>query len=266
MRYPARCMTRLNKPAPTTLQKLWKELLEPIVFAVVITQFVATLVGVDGVSMMPNLRDRERVFVPKYETWLHKAGVGEFSRGDILIFKPPREASAKIANLNKSALGLYTYRPFLIKRLIGLPGDRIRIEAGEVFVNGVKLDSSWTTDFWREQGCWDSQSPLATQATSNQAGVMPDQAEITVPPGRYFVMGDNRTQSGSEDSRLFGPVARRDVAGRAAAVVWPIMRKTNAKYDCAADRVAELSGPNVLNWRTLGRPEGFQTLKTALNR
>ena len=126
-------MTRLQSTAPSTLQKVWKDFLEPIVFAVVITQFVATLVGVDGVSMMPNLRDRERVFVPKYETWLHKAGVGDFSRGDIVIFKPPREAAAKIGNLNKNFFGLWNYRPFLIKRVIGLPGDKIRVEGGEVF-------------------------------------------------------------------------------------------------------------------------------------
>ncbi|MBZ9751993.1 signal peptidase I [Deinococcus sp. HMF7604] len=260
-------MTQPVKPAQTPLQKLWKELLEPIVFAVVITQFVATLVGVDGVSMMPNLRDRERVFVPKYETWLHKAGVGEFKRGDILIFKPPREASAKIPNLTKSApLNLWTYRPFLIKRLIGLPGDTIRVEAGDVTVNGVKLDSSWTTAYWQQQGCWDTESPLATQATSSANGVMPDQPEITVPAGTYFVMGDNRTERGSEDSRLFGPVPRRDIAGRAAAVIWPIMRKATATYDCSSESVKELSGEDELNWRALGRPAAFTDLQNALNK
>ncbi|GGS19434.1 MULTISPECIES: signal peptidase I [Deinococcus] len=259
-------MTRPDKPAPSALQKLWKELLEPIVFAVVITQFVATLVGVDGVSMMPNLRDRERVFVPKYETWLHKAGVGEFKRGDILIFKPPVEATRQIPNLNKSAFGLWNYRPFLIKRLIGLPGDRITVSGGEVTVNGVKLDSSWTTAYWQEQGCWDTQSELANNATSSRGGVLPDTAEFTVPEGSYFVMGDNRTANGSEDSRMFGAVARRDVAGRAAAVVWPIMRKANVKYDCNAGTVAELSGENVLNWRLLSTPPAFTTLKTELGK
>ncbi|WP_034384383.1 signal peptidase I [Deinococcus sp. YIM 77859] len=258
-------MTRLNKPAPGPLGKLWKEVLEPIVFAVVITQFVATLVGVDGVSMMPNLRDHERVFVPKYETWLHKAGIGDFQRGDILIFKPPREAADQAPTLTKPGpLGLWTYRPFLIKRLIGLPGDRIRIEGGQVYVNGVPLDSSWTTDYWREQGCWDTQSDLANQATSSAQGILPDQPEITVPEGHYFVMGDNRTAGGSEDSRLFGPVPMRDVAGRAAAVVWPIMRKANARYDCSSGTVAEFSGPNVLNWRVLERPEAFADLKAKL--
>ncbi|BDP44716.1 signal peptidase I (plasmid) [Deinococcus aetherius] len=247
----------MNKSTLGPLGKLWKELLEPLVFALVITQFLGTLVGVSGVSMMPTLRDRERVFVPKYETWLHKVGVGNFQRGDILIFKPPREAAAQIPNLHKSALGLWTYRPSLIKRLIGLPGDRVRVSGGEVFVNGVKLDSSWTTDYWREQGCWDTQSDLANNATSSGAGILQDQPEITVPAGQYFVMGDNRTAGGSEDSRLFGPVPLRDIAGRAAAVVWPITRRTNARYDCARESVVGLSGKAVLNWRVLVRPPGF---------
>lgn len=260
-------MTRLETRAPTPLQKLWKELLEPIVFAVVITQFLVTMVGVDGVSMMPNLRNGERVIVPKYETWLHKAGVGDFKRGDILIFKPPREAAAKIDNLNRSGpLNLWTYRPFLIKRLIGLPGDRIAVSGGEVTINGVKLDSSWTTDYWREQGCWDTQSDLASQAGSGRYGIVPDQAEVTVPPNSYFVMGDNRTQNGSEDSRMFGPVARRDVAGRAALVVWPIMRKAEARYDCVSEQVAGLSGDNGLNWRLLNRPAAFEALKAELGK
>lgn len=264
-------MTTPSKPAPTALQKLWKELLEPVVFAVVITQFVATLVGVDGVSMMPNLRDRERVFVPKYETWLHKAGIGEFSRGDILIFKPPREAADKIDNLKKNVFNLWSYRPFLIKRLIGLPGDKISISGGEVTVNGVKLDASWTTDYWREQGCWDSQSEVANLATSASIegtayNVVPDQKEITVPPNTYFLMGDNRTRGGSEDSRIFGPVPKRDIAGRAAAVVWPIMRKVNVGYDCSMRAATKPSGESKLNWRVLNRPEAFTTLKSQLSK
>lgn len=257
--------TQEPKAAPTALQKLWKELLEPIVFAVVITQFVATLVGVDGVSMMPNLRDHERVFVPKYETWLHKAGIGDFKRGDILIFKPPREAAAKSSQLTRSAFNLWTYRPFLIKRLIGLPGDKISVKGGVVTVNGVTLDGAYTTDYWRQQGCWDTQSPLANQATSSgDNSIMPDQPEITVPAGHYFLMGDNRTAGGSEDSRLFGPVLRRDIAGRAAAVIWPIMRKANMTYDCTLGKANKPEGNSVLNWRVLSRPEAFQTLNSAL--
>lgn len=248
-------MTKLKNP-PNAFQRLWKELLEPIVFAVVITQFIATLVGVDGVSMMPNLRHHERVLVPKYETWLHKVGIGNFKRGDILIFKPPAAAETR------TFFNLWTYRPFLIKRLIGLPGDKLRISKGVVFVNGKALDNNYTADYWKSQGCWDTGSPIANQIQSSLKSIVPDQNEITIPTGQYFVMGDNRTENGSEDSRLFGPVPLRDIAGRAAAVIWPIMRQEDAKYNCAiqsanpADYVTT-SGKSNLNWRVLQRPETF---------
>ncbi|WP_293915163.1 signal peptidase I [Deinococcus sp.] len=248
-------MTKLIKP-PSALKRLWKELLEPIVFAVLITQFLATLVGVDGVSMMPNLRHHERVFLPKYETWLHKAGIGNFKRGDILVFKPPAAAELR------PFLGLWNYRPFLIKRLVGLPGDKVRIAKGVVFVNNVALANAYTADYWKSQGCWDTESDIANQIQSSVKGIVKDQTELTVPAGQYFVMGDNRTANGSEDSRLFGPIPLRDIAGRAAAVIWPIMRQEGAKYNCAiqsqnpSDYVTT-SGKSILNWRTLQRPETF---------
>lgn len=248
---------RLVKPAkPNYLQQLWKEVLEPLLFALVITTFLVTMVGVDGVSMMPNLRHHERVIVPKYETWLHRFGVGDFKRGDIVVFKPP--ASVEM----KDFYGLWKYRPFLIKRLIGLPGDKIRVEKGVVFVNDHALSNDYTAAYWQQQGCWDTDSPLANQAESSMANIVPDQAEVTVPQGEYFVMGDNRTRSGSEDSRLFGPIPRSDVAGRAAMIVWPIMRQENAKYNCELvganpDQYVTASGKSVLNWRILQRPETF---------
>lgn len=255
-------MTKLT-PSPNFFTRLWREFLEPIVFAVVITQFVATLVGVDGVSMMPNLRNRERVLVPKYETWLHKIGVGSFQRGDILIFKPPAVAETR------SFLGLWNFRPFLIKRLIGLPGDTIRLDGGVVYINGVRLDGGFTTNYWQSQGCWDTQSEIANNAqVANPAGIEQTQKTFTVPAGQYFMMGDNRTANGSEDSRLFSSVPLRDIAGRAAVVVWPIVRKANANYPCGAISAADgvtFGGPSQLNWRLLSRPPAFQTLKTKLN-
>ena len=264
-------VTPALSPKPSFLRRLWKELLEPIVFAVVITQFIGTVVGVDGVSMMPNLRHHERVFVPKYETWLHKIGIGDFHRGDILIFKPPAAAETR------SFLGLWNYRPFLIKRLIGLPGDKIRISQGITYVNGRALDAGFTTDYWKTQGCWDTASTPANSATSSVKSIVTDQAELTVPKGQYFLQGDNRTEGGSEDSRFFGPIPLRDVAGRATAVIWPIMRQETGKYDCNWPRddlktpdgqpkdsdpahAVTFSGKSVLNWRGLGRPPAFDNV------
>lgn len=257
-------------PAPQGFwRRLWRELLEPVLFAVLVTQFIGTLVGVDGTSMMPTLRNGERVVVPKWEPWLHKIGVGDFSRGDILIFKPPTEFYQAQPDQYRNFIGLWNYRPFLIKRLIGLPGDKIRIEAGNVYVNGAKLDQSFTTSYWQQQGCWDTQSPLANniQAVDTGRGLessffKQNQQEITVPAGEYFVMGDNRTATGSEDSRLFGPVKLRDIAGRAAAVIWPIMRQKEAKADCVGNNPSDftLSGPSEFNMRLITRPPGFSQI------
>lgn len=247
-----------TKP-PSVLHRLWKDLLEPVVFAVIVTQFIGTLVGVAGASMMPGLRNGERVFLPKYETWLHKAGIGDFSRGDMLVFKPPAEARTT------PFLGLWEYRPFLIKRLIALPGDTVRVEGGDVFVNGQRVAQNFTTDYWKTQGCWDTTSSVANLAQSPARGLVREAHEFRVPAGQYFVMGDNRTKTGSEDSRVFGAVPLRDVAGRAAAVVWPLARKVDARYDCAAtsrpqDRVV-FSGPTALNLRMLSRPTTFEQVR-----
>ncbi|MFC6617336.1 signal peptidase I [Deinococcus radiophilus] len=246
------------------LARFWKEWGEPIVFALLITQFIATMVRVDGASMMPNLRHQERVIVPKYETWLHRMGVGEFERGDIVVFKPPRAAAAVVPTLRDDFLGLWTYRPFLIKRIIGVEGDRIRIQGGEVWINDKPLDSSFTTDYWQEQGCWDRDSAIANQATSAGQGIVPDQLELTVPEGHYFVMGDNRHPSGSEDSRSFGTVPLSDVAGRAAAVVWPLQRPNELSYDCAANQTVNPSQDQESAFRTLPAPPAFDQLEQQL--
>ncbi|GGR21021.1 signal peptidase I [Deinococcus ruber] len=249
-----------SMPVPPRWKRVWREVLQPVVIAVLFTQFVATMVGVDGASMMPSLRNGERVIVPKYETWLHKAGIGQYSRGDILIFRPPGTA------VTSSFLGLWTYRPFLIKRLIGLPGDTVRLNQGKVYVNNRLISQTFTTAYWEAQGCWDTSSALANNASVDPLSASAIRTSITVPAGQYFVMGDNRTANGSEDSRLFGTVLSRDVAGRAALVVWPFLRRANATYDCSyrgrrpQDGV-KTSGPLQENLRLLTRPGAFSLIR-----
>ncbi len=244
--------------------QFWKDWLEPIVFALLITQFIVTMVMVDGVSMMPNLRNHERVIVPKYESWLHRAGIGEFHRGDIVVFKPPRAAAAVVPTLNRDFYGLWNYRPYLVKRVIGVGGDHIRIQGGDVWINDKPLDARFTTAYWQEQGCWDRESSIANQATSSQQGIMPDQLELTVPQGQYFVMGDNRSANGSEDSRAFGTVPLNDIAGRAAFVVWPLQRPAKLNYDCANNRAGEASPEKDSALRTLPPPPAFGELSRQL--
>lgn len=108
--------------------------------------------------------------------------VGHPARGDIVAFRHER-----------SAPSVY------LKRIIGLPGDRIAISRGEVFVNGAKLDEPYVR--------------------------YPDTRtfpEVTVPPGALYVLGDNRANS--DDSRFWGFVEQGDVIGKAVAGIWPLPR------------------------------------------
>jgi len=225
----------------------------PVVTALAFTTFGASAVSVDGVSMTPNLRHGERLLIPKYETWLHRAGIRDFRRGDILVFKPPADPSVQ----RRRALGvLWEYTPFLVKRVIGVPGDTVRIDRGRVWVNEQPLDPSFALAYWQAQGCWDQTSLIANHArvriaTESESGaaVLAERA-VTVPAGHYFVMGDNRTAEGSTDSRSFGLVPLRNVAGRASAVFWPLTRKADSTYDCAAHEVTP-AGETKANVRVL---------------
>ena len=209
----------------TPSQRFWREVrgyAEAIVLALIITTFIFTTVGVAGSSMSPNLYggsgailealvSSDRLFVPKYETWLRRAGMlDEYRRGDVIIFREPAD-SPYVGNR----------RDFLVKRVIGLPGDSVRIQEGSVFVNDVELDQSFITDNGGSLG------------NSNLV-------EITVPEGEYFVLGDNRNNS--VDSRIYGPIEFMSIAGKATSVIWPPMRQGN------------------LNWRGIKPPEAFQEI------
>ncbi|HWG84315.1 MAG TPA: signal peptidase I, partial [Deinococcales bacterium] len=95
--------------------------------------------------------------------------------------------------------------------------------------------SEWPYDSW----------PEALRASVQGSG---NAAELVVPAGHFFVMGDNRSVGGSEDSRVFGPVRADEIAGRATFVWWPPVTRAE-------------DGSIKLNWRLLPRPPGFQNLQ-----
>jgi signal peptidase I len=117
---------------------------------------------------------------------------GDPQRGDIVVFHPPFDG------------------PVLIKRIIGLPGDTVSLQGGEVYVNGEKLDEPYVRVV---DGHKEPSLPFANGLPWSL------QTPYKVPAGSYFVMGDNRTDSG--DSREFGPVERSQFVGRAFARYWP---------------------------------------------
>src|SRR5919206_4947609 len=96
-----------------------RDLVFSVLIAVVLIVFIYQPVKVEGTSMMPTLTDQERIFINKFT---YRFGLGEISRGDTVVFWYPQDTSKSY-----------------IKRVIGVPGDRVRIEAGEVFVNGHEL-------------------------------------------------------------------------------------------------------------------------------
>ncbi len=150
-----------------------------VIIFLVIQNFVAQPYRIEQQSMEQTLEPGQYVLIDKLSPrW------DDYSRGDIIVFWPPEEAHDV---------------PF-IKRVIGLPGDRVAIRDGSVYVNGIPLDEPYVFGGPTEPG--------------TQGDV------VVVPPDSYFALGDHR--SDSTDSRVFGFVARDDIIGRAVVRYWPI--------------------------------------------
>jgi signal peptidase I len=169
-------------PAPAPAHKvggiglLLRDLLFSAAASVLIITFLYQPVRVEGTSMLPRLEDRDRLFINKF---VYR--IASIERGDVVVFHYPRD-------LEKS----------YIKRVIGLPSDRLRVDHGVVWVNGSRLTERYVPENYQ-----DSRSV----------------EEIVVPAESYFVMGDHR--SISSDSRDFGPVERSLIYGKAVFVYWP---------------------------------------------
>jgi signal peptidase I len=159
-----------------------RDLAFSILIAVVLIVFIYQPVKVEGTSMEPGLSDNERIFINKFT---YKLNLGEVKRGDTVVFWYPRDTTKSY-----------------IKRVIGLPGDRIRIVMGQVYVNGVPLKEDYVADASRDPSTWSGGK------------------EVTVPPNDYFVLGDHRNQS--SDSRAWGYVPRENIYGKAVFVYWPL--------------------------------------------
>jgi len=159
---------------------LWVRWLRDVLISILVSLFIIIYlyqpVRVEGTSMLPGLQDNERLFINKVAYRF-----GPIEHGDIVVFLYPRDESKSY-----------------IKRVIGLPGDLVRIDHGRVYVNGEQLAEPYVPVRYRDER---SMAPL------------------TVPPDCYFVLGDHRDVA--SDSRDFGPVPRKLIYGKAAFVYWP---------------------------------------------
>jgi signal peptidase I len=146
-----------------------------ILIALLINVFLAQATRVYGQSMEPNLHTDQRLVVEKLSYYFH-----EPQRGDIVILQ-----------VSQTGSGL------LIKRVIGLAGEKVEIKGGKVYINEQPLEEPY----------------LSSQSQR-------DMRAIVVPPEHVFVLGDNR--GFSNDSRAFGPVSLDKVIGRAWFSYWPL--------------------------------------------
>ena len=155
-------------------------------------------------SMVPTLEVGERVLVNRIGTHF-----SDPERGDILVFKPPLGADENRCGAPKPR-GAACPEPTkkrsetnFIKRVVGLPGDRLSVKEGRAYINGKRQDEPFIR-------------PDAT------CGICNLPTEITIPPDHFFMMGDNRGESA--DSRAWGPVPEDWIIGGAFFSYWPPKR------------------------------------------
>jgi signal peptidase I len=167
-----------------------------IVIALIIALFLRLFIAepryIPSGSMLPTLQINDRIIVEKV-SYLFKPP----QRGEIIVFYPPE--SPAIAD---------TSTPY-IKRIIGLPGDRISIHDQKVFVNDQPIQEPYIAEAPTYRLSFPPQNRDDTQFTQT----------ITVPPNAYWVMGDNRNKS--NDSHFWGFLPKENIIGRACLRFWP---------------------------------------------
>jgi signal peptidase I len=154
-----------------------RDLCISVLISLFIILFVYQPVKVEGGSMEPGLEDQERIFINKLAYRLEN-----IERGDVIVFRYPRDT-----------------RKNFIKRVIGLPGDRVRVTDGHVYLNGRLVPEPYVPEEYLDSRSY---------------------PEVRVPSDCYYVLGDHRSMS--DDSRDFGPVSRSLIYGKAVFGYWPM--------------------------------------------
>ena len=150
-----------------------------LAIVILIKMFVLDVTLVSGKSMLNTLHDGDLIFVNKLEKYM-----GGYKRKDIVILDAPDE-----------------YGKIYIKRIVGLPNDTIELKDNKVYLNGKKLDETYTSTDQTLQSGFES--------------------KWTLGEGQYFVMGDNRLPKASNDSRAFGPIYEDSIIGHAFLRIYP---------------------------------------------
>lgn len=195
----------------TKLKAGLKEAIETAVFVIVMVIIIRFFVGeirwIPSGSMKPTLVEGDRIFVERVSRFFTTP-----KRGDIMVFYPPSEPLVKTpVAVFERLTGFFCKDIAYIKRVIGLPGDKIVIKADPdgryaVYVNGKRQEEEYILSDYDYVPC------------TKQMYCGP----FTVPKGNYFMMGDNR--GNSQDSRFWGFLPQKRFVGRAVFLFWPLNR------------------------------------------
>jgi len=171
-----------------------------ILVAVLLITFVFRPYLVDGPSMQPSLHNNDRLIVWKLPRTIARITGNAYipNRGDVIIF-----TERGLVGLN----GLEEEQ--LVKRVIGLPGDRVVISDGTVTIYNKQHPKGFNPDTTMPYG---QGKNLLIEGS--------DSFDVTVQSGQVFVMGDNRNNS--RDSRVFGPVVASDIVGKLVLRIFPL--------------------------------------------
>lgn len=184
---------------PTTKRKtnFIVDMLQSIVVAlficIILYLFILTPNQVDGYSMCPNFEDGQLLLTNKLSVWLGSTPFGqsmglEYQRGDVVVFQKPGREKA------------------LIKRVIGLPGDKVSLRDGRVYVNNERVEENY----------------LPAERRSGGGSYLGEGEEITIEEGNYFLMGDNRNNSLDSRFNDIGQVKREWLQGKVILTYWPL--------------------------------------------
>jgi len=169
----------------------WRRLLSVVVLAIVLAVFFRTVLFasyvVDGESMEPTLYDGNLLMVNKMVY-----NLADVNRFDVIVFHANEEDD-------------------YVKRVIGLPGDRLEYKDGQLFVNGEYIEEDFLNGFVQADDSWSTTTNFTLEETTG---------EEKVPEGKLFVMGDNREDS--LDSRSFGFISTDQIVGKVDISYWPL--------------------------------------------
>jgi signal peptidase I len=211
---------RLHLP---TVHEAFASLLRTVVVALFLLTFVLQPYLIPSESMERTLLVgdfllvNKQIYAPsgRFTRWLmpHR----EVARGDIIFF-------------------YHSQPPFLVKRVVGIPGDHLRIADGRVTVNGVPLSEPYAAFEPAARNPFRDDFPASVYTDPNVEPVWWKQmqslvrdGELVVPPGQYFVLGDNRNYS--KDSRFWGFVSRQQIAARPLVIYFSLFRPSSTDVE-----------------------------------